>query len=121
MKSWNNFELKTIDGRTVLATVTCAVLLDSAVVEEFREELLDIISTESPQNVLVDFTPLTRSSTAVINTMLVAKKQLLAAGGDLLLCGLQESLRHNFRILNLDGTVFQIFDDPQAAMDQLGE
>ena len=120
MSSWNNFEVKNVNEQTILATVTCSVLLDNVVVEQFRQELMEIVSSELPQNVLVDFTRLSRSSTAVINSMLAAKKKLLASGGDLMMCGLQESIRHNFRILNLEGTVFQIFEDQEEALAQLG-
>ena len=58
---------------------------------------------------------MTRCSTAVINAMLLVKKKLLSADGEVKLCNVSDGIRHVYQMLNLDGTVFEIHDSlPQA-------
>lgn len=116
MTSWNCFDVVRQDDKLVIAEAQHAVLLDTQDIDRFGIELLGIVSEYEPTTLLVDLTPLARSSTAVINNLLVAKKKLLGYGGDLFLCGLHDALLHNFRILKLEGTVFQIYESKQAAI-----
>ena len=119
MSTWKHFKVTKANDQISVASVTHPVLLDNGAIDRFRLELLAIIAEATPNKLLVDFARVTRSSTAVINSLLVAKKKLLGTGGDLFLCGLQDAVRHNFRILNLEGTVFEVFDSEELALDDL--
>ena len=119
MSTWTHFKVTKANDQISVASVTHPVLLDNEAIERFRLELLAIIVEATSDNLLVDFARVTRTSTAVINSLLVAKKKLLGSGGDLFLCGLQDAVRHNFRILNLEGTVFEVFECKELALEEL--
>ena len=85
-------------------------LFDTSTVTELQDELLRVVDTERPSKMIVDFSRVVHCSTAVINGLLRAKKRVQANGGALNLCGMTEGIRDSYRMLNLDGTVFQIHD-----------
>ena len=86
-------------------------------ITELHDEMLDYIERQSPHNLLIDFATVTQCSTAVINGLLRAKKRMLALGGRFMLCSMHESVREAYRVLSLDGTVFEIHDTLPEAID----
>ncbi|MDA1049972.1 MAG: STAS domain-containing protein [Planctomycetota bacterium] len=91
-------------------------LFDTATVTQLQDELLLLVDTERPSKMIVDFGRVVHCSTAVINGLLRAKKRILANGGQLKLCGMSSGIRDAYKMLNLDGTVFQIYDTLEAAV-----
>jgi anti-anti-sigma regulatory factor len=108
----------TVDQSDKVAVIRVADprLFDTLIVTEFEDELLDFVGMHSPQNVLIDFDVVTHCSTAVINGLLRAKKRLVARKGQLALCGMADSIREAYRTLNLDGTVFTIYNHRDEAL-----
>ena len=94
-------------------------LFDTNTVTELQDEMLRAIDEEKPQNAIVDFSYVVHCSTAVINGLLRAKRRILANDGKLVLCGMTEGIRDAYKMLNLDGTVFSIYDTLQDALDAL--
>lgn len=92
-------------------------LFDSAIVTDLQDELLELMKSANPKLTVIDFSLVVHASTAVINGLLRAKKQSQANGGRLKLSGMKRSIRDAYRLLNLDGTVFQIHDTLQQAID----
>ncbi len=92
-------------------------LADSLMVTELQDELLNMIEMENPTNVVISFHGVTHCSTAVINGLLRAKKRLMADGGQIKLSGMNQMIREAYRMLNLDGTVFMIYDTLEEALD----
>jgi len=114
MTDWRHWTIEEQSGVTV-AGPTDPRLSDTLLVSEVEDELLALVAQERPAKLLVDFDLVTHSSTAVINGLLRAKKQLLAHGGRLALCHLRPTIREAYRVLNLDGPVFTIYETrPQA-------
>ncbi len=99
----------------VIANILGNSLLDSAVIQELAAELMAVVA-DRPTKLVVRFAEVSRCSTEVINVLLQAKKRLLTDGGDLHICEMTEGIRHTFRILNLDGTVFAIFETQEDAI-----
>lgn len=93
-------------------------LLDILAVQEMSEELMEIVGSRKRRKLLVSFAEVGRCSTDVINALLLAKKRLLSEGGELRLCEMSESIRHTYRILNLDGTVFRIYESVDEGLDE---
>ncbi len=102
-------------GDVLVANILGKSLLDSAVIRELSGELMAVVA-DRPHKLVVRFAEVSRCSTEVINVLLQAKKRLLTDGGDLHICEMSESIRHTFRILNLDGTVFAIFETQEDAI-----
>lgn len=92
-------------------------LLDPMAVREMADELLGLIDGRRPKKLLVSFSEVSRCSTDVINALLLAKKRLLTEGGELKLCEMSPNIRHTYQILNLDGTVFRIYDSTEDARE----
>lgn len=85
-------------------------LADTLLVSELEDALLAYIERTKPQKVVVDFSTVTHCSSAVINGLIRAKKRIAEGQGDLKLACMQASIREAYRLLNLDGTVFEIFE-----------
>ena len=83
---------------------------------EFEEELLAIIDARKPKQMVIDFTGVTQCSTAVINSLLTARKAVIKEGGELRLCGMKDTVRAAYRILNLEGRIFVILETRDEAL-----
>ena len=90
-------------------------LFDAATITALQDELIDLVDLEQPLKVIVDFSHVAHCSTAVINGLLRAKKRIAARDGKLMLCGMTNPIREAYKMLNLDGTVFQIHNTPEDA------
>ena len=110
MIEYRHFKVVNEKGVTVVHLVEPR-LFDTLIVRELEDELLDMLDKQKPQKLLVDFDGVTHCSTAVINSLLRAKKRLLASDGQIGLCSMCDTIRDAYRLLNLDGTVFTIYDN----------
>ncbi|MBC8872264.1 MAG: STAS domain-containing protein [Planctomycetes bacterium] len=84
--------------------------------EELRNELARFAEEEQPAKLLVDFSNVEYCSTAVIAALVQIRKRLGAEGGQIKFCGLNESVHEAFKMLKLDGTLFDIHATEAAAM-----
>ena len=92
-------------------------LFDTTTVTQLQDELLRLVDAERPSKAIVDFVRVVHCSTAVINGLLRAKRRIATNGGELKLCGMTDGIRDAYKMLNLDGTVFQIYDTLKNAID----
>ncbi len=93
-------------------------IYDNLTIYELDDELQDFWDSYAPRKLLVNFGPVSRCSTAVINSLLRVRNHLLDAGGQIKLCGLNEHIRGDFNMLALEGTVFDIYDSAAEALAQ---
>ena len=91
-------------------------LFDTTTVTELQDELLRVVDTQLPSKAIVDFSYVVHCSTAVVNGLLRAKRRIQENGGELVLCGMTPGIRDAYTMLNLDGTVFQIYDTLDDAL-----
>ena len=115
MHDYRRFRIAESNDVTILQLVDPR-LFDTVVVSELEDELLSLVELRSPRKVLVDFCDVGHCSTSVINGLLRVKKRLVSRNGRLALCGMTESIRDAYRMLNLDGTVFTIFATREEAL-----
>jgi anti-anti-sigma regulatory factor len=115
MTNYERFEIQTQKDVTIVHLAD-PKLFETVMVSELEDELLALIEERRPKKVLVNFARVTHCSTAVINGLLRAKKRLVGEGGDLKLCGMKDTIREAYRILNLDGTAFVICEDVPAGL-----
>lgn len=115
MANYKRFGLKETDDVLVIELADPR-LFDALAISELEEELLALISERSPQKLIVDFQPVAHCSTSVINGLLRAKKKMMPSGGRLKLCSMRDTVREAYRILNLEGTVFDIYPDQPSAL-----
>ena len=114
----DHFKRITFEDRTVaiVATILDPRLFDTVLVSELDDELIGYIEDKKPRHLVIDFQRVTQCSTAVINSALRAKKRMVATNGVVKLCGMNKSIRDAYKMLNLDGTVFDIYADADAAL-----
>jgi anti-anti-sigma factor len=102
-------------GDVTVVTPTVFDFLDQVTNFEAKRELIRFAQNEKPDKVVIDFHNVQRFSTEFIGTLLSFKRQMGTAG-KITLCSLQPVHRDIFRVLNLDGTVFKIFEDVHQAV-----
>jgi len=115
MSDYKRFDVQN-EGDVLILNMADPRLFETLLVNELEDELLSIIDQRQPMKVVVNFERVTHCSTSVINGLLRVKKRLTRTGGSLKLCGMRDTVREAYRILNLDGTVFQIYDDLSPAL-----
>ncbi len=114
----SGFRFFTIEqvGDTVIARPVDPYLQGTALAELVKLELLQITESTGCKAAVIDFQNVKLISSSVISSLLGVKRQLASSGIPFTLCGMTDSLRHVFRTLNMDGTVFQIVDDIGEAL-----
>jgi anti-sigma B factor antagonist len=91
-------------------------LLDHLVINEVRDELVQLVAAKKPRLLVVSFNNVRRCSTAVVSGLLSTKKVVSQHGGEMRLCNMSEAIREAYRLLRLDGTVFPIYNTLSEAM-----
>lgn len=114
--SFEHFSVRRFDdGLTI--ELADPMLFDTAVVMAWQNELLKLVDSERPRRAIVDFSKVEHCSTAVINGLLRARRRIAKDGGQMKLCGMRTPIRDAYALLNLDGTVFLIYDSVDDALD----
>jgi anti-anti-sigma factor len=117
--SYKHFEVENDQGVTVVQ-LTDLELLDQLVTHEMQGELVRFVDEEKPHRLIVSFDGVRRCSTEIINAMLRTRKRISAQEGDMRLCSMHHTIRDVFRMLNLEGNVFEIFDTLDEAKQGFG-
>ena len=116
MADYKRFDVTVTDGVTVICPVD-KELSDLVLQDELHEELLGFLANEQPQKLVINFGRVEYCTTGIINSLLSVKKRVMAAGGQFNMCCLTQHVHDAFRALNLEGTVFQVFETEEKAVD----
>jgi anti-anti-sigma regulatory factor len=108
MTKYQHFNVEQDKGVTV-ATLTDPELLDRLLTNELQDELIKFVEAEKPSQLIISFQEVRRCSTEIINALLRSRKRMSAHDGKLQLCQMRDEIREVFRLLNLEGTVFNIY------------
>ena len=106
-----------IDGDVTVVRLNDPKLYEMILITELHDELLQYIEQHQPDKLLVDFAMVTQCSSAVINSMLMARKRLRSRGASMRLCSMHKQVREAFRVLRLDGTLFEIHESLPAGIE----
>ncbi len=104
-------------GPAVVARAVDSYLQGTTLAELWKLELQEIGERDDVQEVIVDFREVKMISSSIVSSLLGIKRQMGIHEKSLKLCGMSDSLRHVFRTLNMDGTVFDIFEDVPHALN----
>ncbi len=88
--------------------------LDASTASELEKSLIDLFDA-GEKYILVDFAGLEYISSVGLRVLLMSAKKAKAAGGKVVLCGLQEHVSEVFEIAGFTA-IFEIFDDSDAAL-----
>jgi anti-anti-sigma regulatory factor len=103
-------------GMVAVVHLRHARLTDPLDIAEIRDELCQFVQAAGPRQLLVNFGAVRQCSSEMIIVLLEVRKLMQRSRARLKLCGLNHALRELFRILNLDGTVFDIHDSATDAL-----
>jgi anti-anti-sigma regulatory factor len=103
-------------GDVMLITLTWRDFFNQLANVELKVELVKYVQDEKPTRLIVNFENVERFSTEMIGTLLSVKK-LLGEEGAIRLCCMDELQRDVLRLLRLDGTVFQVHDTLDSALE----
>lgn len=108
--------------------------VDVAVLKFLREHVVDLndadamgesvmgyIEMERPKKLVVDFQAVRRLPSETINMLLQVRRRMQRYQGQLRLCCMTNEVRHVFKTMCLEGTVFTIVDNLDGALGTLGE
>ena len=115
MSDFKRFDVVEEDDITILR-LSDEELSELSLQEKLNHELLNLLESRNPKKLVVNFEPVRFCTTAVIETLIRVKKRVVANDGQLKLCALSPHVREAFKILNLDGTVFQITETESEAI-----
>lgn len=115
MPGYRFFTTRAIDDTTIVQAVD-PYLQGTTVAELVKLELAQIVKSSPNQHLVIDLANVKMISSSVISSLLALKRQLTASDVSLRLCCMSESLRYVFKTLNMDGTIFDIFDSVEDAM-----
>lgn len=91
-------------------------LLDRVLLNELYDELVSYINENQPSQLLLSFGYVLRFGTEAVNCMLRARRCVAAYQGELRLCDMQDGIHEIFKVLRLDGAVFNIYGSTADAI-----
>jgi anti-anti-sigma regulatory factor len=115
MSNYRFFTVEASDD-TVVARAVDPYLQGPMLAELIKLELMQIIESAPGKNLVIDFQDVKLVSSSVISSLLGIKRHVTAAKCSMKLCSMTVSLRHVFKTLNMDGTVFEICDTIDEAL-----
>jgi anti-anti-sigma factor len=100
----------------VIVRLTEPKLYGDVLAEMLKSELSSLVKSLRPKCLLVDFDGVNMISSSVIGVLLLVKKQLEKYGAKITLCGMPIPIREVYRVLGLDGNIFDIRSSIEEAL-----
>jgi anti-sigma B factor antagonist len=100
-----------------VAVVTFATsrILDQSNVQQLGEELDSLVEDYGLQNIVLNFENVNYMSSAVMGKLVSLRKKVDGAGGQLVLCSIEESIYEIFKIMRFD-KMFDIYETEDDAV-----
>ncbi len=99
-----------------IVVIDAVQLVDDAVLEQCRRELLELLSISPEKNLLLHFGRVTFMSSSALGMLIRVSKKCKEYNVALKLCAIAPEIRQVFKITGLD-KVFDIRDDAAGAME----
>ncbi len=82
--------------------------VDRMAVNDLQRAIVAFVEQERPHKLLVDFVNVRRFSSETINALIRVRRRLGEYQGTLCLCSMRPEVHDVFKLMRLDGTVFEI-------------
>lgn len=116
MTDYKHFRVEDLDETTVLH-LHDAEYFDRLVINELQDEMVEFVKTQTPDRLLISFGPVRRMSSELIGGLIKVRDWTVGNDGHLKLCDMHKSIREVFKMMNLDGKMFEIHDSMPQALD----
>ena len=90
----------------------------SRMADEARTSLYDLVESQGKTHIVLDFTSVVVISSVALGILVTLQRKVVAAGGKLAICGLDENLRYLFQITQLD-RVLTLCDTREQALAKI--
>ena len=117
MSDNRHFKVTDQDGVTLLHLAED--FSDRKYILEFDEALMEFVEEARPKRLVLSFEDVSFYSSEAIKALIHVKKRLVEFDGKLGLCSMKKELREILEILNLVGTVFNVYDSCDDAVNDL--
>ncbi|MCL2305916.1 MAG: STAS domain-containing protein [Planctomycetaceae bacterium] len=94
-------------GEVTVAVCRDMKLNDDLVIQEWGDQLLDLLDNQKVTKLLVNFERVLFMSSSALRALITLNKKAKDSGAALVLCSIDDNIMEAFRITRLD-TVFQI-------------
>lgn len=117
MSQYECIETDTVEDVSVVKFVD-ERMMDAARIEQLGSELIDAVSGDDKERIVINFENVSFFSSAAVSKLLVAEKRIRSQGGQLRLSNLRPEVRDVFSLTKLD-SVFRIEEEQDAAIKTL--
>lgn len=93
--------------------------IDHLLINELQRAIIMFVEQERPIKLLVDFSKVRRFSSETINALIRARRRLLEYHAKMCLCSMRPEIHEVFRLMRLDGTVFEIVETEEQGIASL--
>jgi anti-sigma B factor antagonist len=108
--------LETVDlGDVTVVSFTDRKILDEQNIQNIGEQLFSLVDESGRKKLLLNFGNVEYMSSAALGKLITLNKKVQSAGGRLVLCNIDASIREVFEITKLD-KLFVIKNDEQEAL-----
>ena len=87
--------------------------------EVLGADMTDVVDSHQSQHLVVSFSHVSIICSDSIGILLRVRQTITSRGGQMHLCCMSPNIRQVFKLLNLDGTLFKIFDSQEDAVANL--
>lgn len=91
-------------------------IIDQLIVHEMGDQLVAFAENGQPERAVINFERVTHCTSEVIGAIIRFWRRLAQAGAQMKLSNMNAHVRDLFRIMRLDGTVFEIYDSEDDAL-----
>ena len=117
MDRYECIELNNVEDVSVVKFID-ERMIEPAQIEKLGSELMDAVSGDDGDRVVINFENVCFFSSAAVSKLLVAEKRIRSQGGRLRLSNLRPEVHDVFHLTNLD-SVFAIEEEQDAAIESL--
>lgn len=106
-------------GDTAIVDIKQRELSEFDLQEQLHDELQDLVATGLGKQLVVNLTNVEIIGSHAIAVFVDARRRLHQNGGQFAFCNMNSNVRLSFQVLNLEGTLFEIFDSEPEALNAL--
>lgn len=116
MTDYRSFGIRTASGATII-DIKQKNLSEFDFQEQLRDELTEFVSSNPPGQLIVNLTGVDMIGSNAIGVLVDLRKTVHANSGTLALAELSSTVRMSLQVLNLEGTLFNVFETEAEALN----
>ncbi len=120
MERFPHYDVDRIEGVLVVFFADVKVINRESIID-IQTSLIKYVERTKPETLILHFGKIAAMSSEFLSALLLIREKVIAHGGALKLSNMSAVVRSVFRLTNLEGRVFQIYDSMPQALDAFTE